>query len=112
MPATQKDVARIAGVSQVVVSDVLRGNPRGRVSAETRWRILEATERLGYRPNSHARALRTRQSRQIAYVITEADVRQHDALGELALSGMAAALYEQEYQPLHPMRRPWRPSGR
>src|SRR3712207_5708211 len=98
MPATQKDIARAVGVSQVIVSGVLRGDPRGRVSAETRRRIFEAAERLGYQPNRNARALRTRQSHQIAYIITEADGRRRYAFGELALSGMAAALSEKGYQ--------------
>jgi DNA-binding LacI/PurR family transcriptional regulator len=53
--ATIKDVAALAGVSVMTVSNVLRG--RGRVSEETRRRVLEMAERQGYRPNLTARAL-------------------------------------------------------
>jgi DNA-binding LacI/PurR family transcriptional regulator len=53
--ATIKDVAAQAGVSVMTVSNVLRG--RGRVSEETRKRVLETAEREGYRPNLTARAL-------------------------------------------------------
>lgn len=53
--ATIKDVAAQAGVSVMTVSNVLRG--RGRVSEETRKRVLETAERQGYRPNLTARAL-------------------------------------------------------
>lgn len=52
---TIADVAREAGVSMQTVSRVI--NEKGEVSAETRQRILEAIERLGYRPNSIARGL-------------------------------------------------------
>ena len=60
MSITQKDIAREVGVSQATVSDVLYGRPRGRVSADTRKRIMETARRLGYRPNASAQALRTR----------------------------------------------------
>lgn len=53
--ATIKDVAAQAGVSVMTVSNVLRG--RGRVSEETRKRVLDTAERQGYRPNLTARAL-------------------------------------------------------
>jgi DNA-binding LacI/PurR family transcriptional regulator len=53
---TQKDVARLAGVSTSSVSYVINNGPRS-VSAETRRRVQQAVETLGYRPNEHARML-------------------------------------------------------
>lgn len=53
---TQKDVAELAGVSTGVVSYVLNDGPRS-VSPETRQRVLDAIEQLGYRPNRHAQNL-------------------------------------------------------
>jgi LacI family transcriptional regulator len=50
---TQDDVAEWAGVSRGVVSYVINNGPRD-VSAETRERVLEAIQELGYRPNKHA----------------------------------------------------------
>jgi LacI family transcriptional regulator len=47
--ATQKDVARRAGVSTSIVSYVINNGPRS-VSDETRQRVLQAIEDLGYRP--------------------------------------------------------------
>jgi LacI family transcriptional regulator len=56
--ATLADVAREAGVSAVAVSVVLNGAKTAtRTSAETRARVLDAAERLRYRPNASARAL-------------------------------------------------------
>jgi LacI family transcriptional regulator len=54
---TQQDVAERAGVSRGVVSYVLNGGPR-KVSTETRQRVLEAIQELGYRPNKHAQRLK------------------------------------------------------
>ena len=54
---TTHDVARRAGVSQATVSLVLGGNPRARVSAGTRERVVLAAGELGYRPNMLARGL-------------------------------------------------------
>lgn len=55
--ATQKDVARQAGVSRSIVSYVLNKGPRN-VSAETRQRVVAAIKELGYRPNEHAQRLK------------------------------------------------------
>lgn len=96
MRITQRDVAREAGVSQTVVSDVLHGRARGRVSPETRQRILEAAQRLGYRPNVTAQALRLGQSRQVAYVTSRTDVDNFSALAEEVVSGLAATFAERQ----------------
>lgn len=55
LPVTIKDVARLAGVSPATVSFVLSN--KGRVSEATRRRVLEAAQKLGYRPNVLARNL-------------------------------------------------------
>ena len=65
---TMKDVAREAGVSQAAVSLVLNDAAGSRVSAETRQRVLEAVDRLGYRVNSAAKSLREGQSRLIGFI--------------------------------------------
>lgn len=54
---TIKDVALASGVTAGTVSRALRGDPR--VIESTRQRIIEAAERLEYRPNLQARALQT-----------------------------------------------------
>jgi DNA-binding LacI/PurR family transcriptional regulator len=53
---TQDDVARRAGVSRSIVSYVINNGPRS-VSDETRQRVLQAIQELGYRPNKHAQML-------------------------------------------------------
>jgi DNA-binding LacI/PurR family transcriptional regulator len=61
------DVAREAGVSHVTVSRVLNDHPS--VRPETRARVEAAIEKLGYRPNSVARALKSRHSSTIGVVL-------------------------------------------
>jgi LacI family transcriptional regulator len=53
---TLSDVAQEVGVSAKTVSRVLNGD--GPVSAETRERVMEAVQRLGFRPNLMARHMR------------------------------------------------------
>lgn len=56
--ATLKEIARAARVSITTAGDVLNQKARARrVSDATARRVLKAAERLGYRPNLHARAL-------------------------------------------------------
>ncbi len=55
MPATIRDVARIAGVGLGTVSRVINNSPQ--VSAATRQRVLAAIEALDYRPSPIARRL-------------------------------------------------------
>lgn len=53
---TGRDVAKLAGTSNAVVSYVFNNGPRN-VSSETRERVLAAAAELDYRPNALARAL-------------------------------------------------------
>lgn len=63
---SMEDVAARAGVSHQTVSRVL--NDSGSVRTETKERVLEAIQELGYRRNETARALATRQSRVIGII--------------------------------------------
>jgi len=61
------DVARLAGVSQAAVSRAF--SPTGSISDATRAKVLQAAQRLGYRPNLLARSLITGRSGIIGVVI-------------------------------------------
>lgn len=63
---TRKDVARLAGVSETVVSYVINNNRY--VEKEKRRRVEEAVRQLNYRPNSIARALKGKSSNQIIFI--------------------------------------------
>lgn len=55
---TMHDVAAAAGVSQATVSLVLNSVSGSRFSDETRKRVMDAVQQLGYRTNAHAKTLR------------------------------------------------------
>lgn len=69
MTATIKDVATEAGVSFKTVSRVLNDDPA--VRADTRKKVLEAIDLLGYQPNVVARGLRTQRTHTIGFVSDE-----------------------------------------
>ena len=61
------EVARLADVGTMTVSRVL--NQSAHVSPETARRVHAAIERLGYRPNEMARALRGARSKSIGLIV-------------------------------------------
>jgi LacI family transcriptional regulator len=62
------DVAARAGVSVTTVSHVLNEVPGKRIRGETRDRVRQAADELGYMLNGVARSLRTRRSQVIAMI--------------------------------------------
>lgn len=66
---TIKDVALRAGVGHPSVSAVLNGAKGQHVAAETRERILQAANEMGYRPNLAARSISQRRSMQVGVLI-------------------------------------------
>jgi LacI family transcriptional regulator len=66
MQITLQDVARAAGVSTKTVSRVV--NNQGEIREETRTRVQETIDRLGYRPNILARSLVSQRSYTLGVV--------------------------------------------
>ena len=66
---TSRDVARLAGVSQMTVSRVLQDN--GKVAPQTRERVLAAMREAGYRPHAAARTMRTRRTATVGVVVAD-----------------------------------------
>src|ERR671917_1056192 len=71
-PATMRDIAAVAEVSQSTVSRVLSGAPtRVPIAERTRERVIEASRLLGYRPNPLARGLRGASTNLIGAVVRD-----------------------------------------
>ncbi len=68
---TVKDVARDAGVHPGTVSRALNASTRALVSEATAERVLATAARLGYRPNSIARGLKTSRSYTVGVLIPD-----------------------------------------
>jgi DNA-binding LacI/PurR family transcriptional regulator len=68
-PASSIDVAKLAGVSQSAVSRAFTDGAS--VSDETKRRVMEAADRLGYRPNALATAVLSRKSNLVGVVMGE-----------------------------------------
>lgn len=69
MAITMHDVARAAGVSIKTVSNVINDYPH--IKAETRQRVVDAIEALGYQPNLSARGLRSGRTGAISLIIPD-----------------------------------------
>jgi len=93
---TQEDVARLAGVSRATVSYVINDQRGGnvRISDETRQRVLEVVEQLGYQPNVTARSLRTRRTQLLAVMVPDLT----NPFYPLLIRGAQAAADQQGYQ--------------
>ena len=69
MAASIKDVAKEAGVSIATVSRVL--NDIDVVNEETKKKVKDAIQKLGYRPNIVARSLKTQRTKTIGILIPD-----------------------------------------
>lgn len=88
-PVMLRDVAEAAGVSMATASKAL--NETGRMSAETRQRIVKIAKSLNFRPNDIARSLTKKRSFTIGFL-------NNDLTGRLTLpvmAGVTSALFDQ-----------------
>ncbi len=69
MPPTQKELAKLAGVSSGTVSNVISGSTK--VNEQSRQKVLEAIRILNYQPNLIARSLRTNRTRTLGIVVPD-----------------------------------------
>lgn len=86
---TSRDVARLAGVSQMTVSRVLQDN--GKVAPQTRERVLAAMREAGYRPHAAARTMRTRRTATVGVVVADITNPFYPQLLEAVAEALAAA---------------------
>jgi DNA-binding LacI/PurR family transcriptional regulator len=94
MLVTIKDLSDKLGVSRSSVSKAL--NDRGDVSPQTKERVLQAAQELGYQPAAAARNLRRQRSDKIGLVLNYPFYRVSDFLAAL-IPGIATAAEESAY---------------
>lgn len=89
---TSADVAALAGVSRTTVSFVLNGRTEMKIAPQTRQRVLDSAQRLGYHPNVPARQLAGGTSQTLGLVLRQSPEQvAGDALLAEALHGLSAA---------------------
>jgi DNA-binding LacI/PurR family transcriptional regulator len=86
---TSNDIAQAAGVSRTTVSFVLNEKIGTNISAETKARVLEAAEALGYVPNSAARMLVSGRSRTLGLILAHGDLMSVDAFAPPLMFGIS-----------------------
>ncbi|MBL7493821.1 LacI family DNA-binding transcriptional regulator [Frankia sp. AgB1.9] len=108
---TASDVAKAAGVSRATVGFVLNQTPGQTISERTRARVIEASVRLGYRPNGAAQVLASGRSRIVVLVVPDwpIEFRFRAFLDEasLALDEAGYSLVTHFRHPHGPTRRLW-----
>jgi len=82
-----KEIARVTGLSVPTVGNVL-GRSAARYSADTRHKVLEAARRLGYKPNSSARAVRQGRSGCAALILSRSHPDSHSHIPAGLLDGI------------------------
>ena len=68
---TIREVARAAGVGIGTISRVI--NSSSQVSRKTRTRVLDAIQRLGFRPNAQARRMLKRRAEMVCFLLSNRD---------------------------------------
>ncbi|OMF83448.1 LacI family DNA-binding transcriptional regulator [Paenibacillus glucanolyticus] len=104
--ASRKEVAQLAGVSEATVSRVLNGV--GPIKEETRLRVLEVADRLGYTPSALARSFARRRSGNLGVVmpyLPKARIFSAYYFSEI-LSGIGSKALESKYDLLMLFREP------
>ncbi|MCE9632224.1 MAG: LacI family transcriptional regulator [Planctomycetia bacterium] len=91
--ATVKQIADELGVSLMTVSRALSG--RGRISDETRDRVLAVAKRLKYRPNRLVHAIKHGRSRTVGVMVPIAN-----SFSATLVRGIHDALAEHHYLPI------------
>jgi LacI family transcriptional regulator len=97
---TSSEVAQRAGVSRTTVSFVLNDSPNKGISEETRKRVLEAAQELGYTPNAAARSLKGGGTGTVAVVIARSEHLHVDAFLPRLLSTVNESFQLQGYRVL------------
>ncbi len=86
MSVTIRDIAKKLNLSIAAVSRAMDGYPD--ISEETRQRVIETAQRMGYSPNRAARQLRRQKADAIGYILPSETPRFADPFFSEFLSGL------------------------
>ncbi len=86
---TIADVSEALGLTKSTVSRAMNGYPD--IAESTRARVMRMAEKMGYRPLSHAQAIRTGRVRSIGFIIETAEHDAHRPFLAEFLAGISSA---------------------
>jgi len=93
------DIARLAGVARSTVSEVVNNDPKSRVSRKTFEKVRRIIEEYDYIPSPSARALTTRKTRQLGFLVSAtATLGLANSYFSLILAGIERACTERDYR--------------
>lgn len=95
---TSKDVATRAGVSRTTVSFVLNDVRHAKISDETRQRVLQAADALGYVPHAVARALASGKTGTLGLLVRPFGIVPYDAFLHQLIHGLMEECIEHGYR--------------
>jgi DNA-binding LacI/PurR family transcriptional regulator len=92
---TQKDLARVLGVSRELISRVINDYPD--VHPDTKVRVKSAMERLGYRPNLLARSLSRRRTKTIGLLVNDVNLTWREPVFSMIINGVIEVASDSGY---------------
>jgi DNA-binding LacI/PurR family transcriptional regulator len=95
---TSQQVAKHAGVSRTTVSFILNDVPGVKFSQETKDRVLQAAEKLGYVPDEAARTLASGKTYTVGLVLCQAEHLKVDAFISQAIYGLNEVCNQQGFR--------------
>lgn len=95
---TIDDIARELGISKSTVSRAISG--KGRLSAETRARVLQFIEEHNFRPNAVAKSLAQSRTNNIGLILPEGEEMEGLSFFQQCTQGVCQAASEQDYDVL------------
>jgi len=94
---TSHDVAKAAGVSRTTVSLVLNGVQGIKIRPETRQRVIQVADQMGYVPNAAARALVSQRAQTIGLFLTRSSHHiSSDAFITQTLEGLLEVVHQHD----------------
>ena len=84
-PCSLKDIARECGLSVSTVSQILKNSPRDYSSEQTRAKVRETAQRLGYRTNYGYRLMRGQKTMTVAILLSFDHMRSEERISKLII---------------------------
>ena len=97
MAVTIRDIAKRLNLSHSTVSRIINKRDSKFISPETRERVRQTADELGYRPNYHARSLQTGRANTLGLVLDKPEPQSEDRFWQSMLTGISTGARVHKY---------------